>query len=174
MARYWFLPMARKTDSQLSDAGPKSCNDTIHENGFRFTPQRREVFDALMAKRDHPTAVEVFMRVKERMPSISLATVYNCLETLTECNLVKHVNLDRAPSRYCANLEPHGHFFCTECDAVHDVPLRKKGAARSDRQDLDAPPEFGRHPSRSSSLRGLCPDCAARDNAKPTLKSNKI
>ena len=104
---------------------PKSCNETIHENGFRFTAQRREVFDALMAKRDHPTAVEVFMRVKEKMPSISLATVYNCLETLTECNLVKHVNLDRAPSRYCANLEPHGHFFCTECGSVIDVPLPK-------------------------------------------------
>ncbi len=90
----------------------KSCDETIHERGFRFTTQRREVYDALMVKRDHPTAVEVFMRVKGRMPNISLATVYNCLETLTECGLVRHVNLDRAPSRYCPNLEPHGHFFC--------------------------------------------------------------
>ena len=59
-----------------SDA--KTCDETIHENGFRFTSQRREVYDAIMAKRDHPTAVEVFMRVKEKMPSISLAT--NCLK----------------------------------------------------------------------------------------------
>ena len=144
--------MSKKTE-------PKSCNETIHQNGFRFTAQRREVFDALMAKRDHPTAVEVFMRVKEKMPSISLATVYNCLETLTECNLVKHVNLDRAPSRYCANLEPHGHFFCTDCGAVSDVPFRK---------DVD-PGETWELPPNSVvthhevSLRGLCPACAAKN-----------
>lgn len=134
----------------------KSCNETIHENGFRFTAQRREVYDALMAKRDHPTAVEVFMRVKERMPTISLATVYNCLETLAECSLVKHVNLDRAPSRYCANREPHGHFFCTECGAVFDVPMRKK-------EPLEKTWELPRHSTvthQEVSLRGLCPDCA--------------
>src|SRR5206468_11635334 len=96
----------------------------ISRRGFRFTEQRRTVYEALMAKRDHPTAVEVFMRVKKAMPSISLATVYNCLETLTECGLVKHVNHDRAPSRYCPNLEEHGHFFCHDCGAVFDVPLR--------------------------------------------------
>ena len=97
-------PMRKKTDA-------KSCDETIHENGFRFTAQRREVYDAIMARRDHPTAVEVFMRVKETMPSISLATVYNCLETLTESGLVKHVSLDRGSSRYCPNPAPHGHFF---------------------------------------------------------------
>ena len=69
----------------------KSCNETIHENGFRFTAQRREVFDAVVNRRDHPTAVDVFMQAKEKLPTISLATVYNCLETLAECGLVKHV-----------------------------------------------------------------------------------
>src|SRR5450432_2952711 len=104
----------------------KSCDETIHQRGFRFTTQRREVYDALMVKRDHPTAVEVFMRVKGRMPSISLATVYNCLETLTGCGLVKSVNHDREPSRYCPNLKEHAHFFCTGCGTVADVPLRSK------------------------------------------------
>jgi len=159
--------MAKKIHSET---GSKSCNETIHENGFRFTPQRREVFDALMAKHDHPTAVEVFMRVKERMPTISLATVYNCLETLTECNLVKHVNLDRAPSRYCANREPHGHFFCTECNAVFDVPLRQN-------QQLDKtwelpPNSIVTH--HEISLRGLCPDCVNTQTSKTAPKSNKI
>jgi Fur family peroxide stress response transcriptional regulator len=139
---------------------PKTCNETIHENGFRFTAQRREVFDALMAKRDHPTAVEVFMRVKEKMPSISLATVYNCLETLAECGLVKHVNLDRAPSRYCANLEPHGHFFCTECGTIFDVSLRK---LKQPEETWELPPNsvVSHH---EVTLRGLCPACATHDN----------
>lgn len=151
--------MAKKTESE-------SCDETIHKNGFRFTAQRREVFDALMAKRDHPTAVEVFMRVKEKMPSISLATVYNCLETLTECNLVKHVNLDRAPSRYCANLEPHGHFFCTDCGSIFDVPLRK-GQEPADTWELPADSVVTHH---EVSLRGLCPACAS--GAKKDLKTN--
>jgi len=105
-----------------SENSSKNCNDTISHKGFRFTAQRREVYDALQMQRDHPTAVDVFMRVQKKLPGISLATVYNCLETLTECGLVRAVNHDRQPSRYCANLQPHAHFFCEQCGAVHDVP----------------------------------------------------
>jgi Fur family peroxide stress response transcriptional regulator len=146
---------------------PKSCDETIHENGFRFTPQRREVFEALMAKRDHPTATEVFIRVKERMPTISLATVYNCLETLTECGLVKHVNLDRAPSRYCANREPHGHFFCTECGAVFDLPLRKKEQIE-ETWELPTNSVVSHH---EVTVRGLCPDCASENKISNTTST---
>ena len=158
--------MARKHESK-PESHDKSCDETIHENGFRFTPQRREVFDALMARRDHPTAVEVFMRVKERMPSISLATVYNCLETLTECGLVKQVNLDREPSRYCPNREPHSHFFCTGCHAVADVPLRKP--EQIEKTWVLPPNSVVTH--HEVSLRGLCPNCATK--SKPGAKSKK-
>jgi Fur family peroxide stress response transcriptional regulator len=106
-----------------SESSSKNCNETISQKGFRFTAQRREVYDALVVKRDHPTAVDVFMRVQKKLPGISLATVYNCLETLTECGLVRAVNHDRQPSRYCANLAPHAHFFCEQCGAVFDVPI---------------------------------------------------
>ncbi len=105
-----------------TESSSKSCNETISQKGFRFTAQRREVYDALLLKRDHPTAVDVFLRVQKKLPGISLATVYNCLETLAECGLVRAVNHDRQPSRYCANLEPHAHFFCEQCGAVVDVP----------------------------------------------------
>lgn len=110
-----------------------------------------------MAKRDHPTAVEVFFRVKETMPSISLATVYNCLEALTGAGLVRHVNLERQSARYCPNLEEHGHFFCDECGAVRDVPL-KDGRSISEAFDLPPDAELSCH---SVTLRGRCRDCAA-------------
>src|SRR5438067_8984737 len=131
----------------------KSYAETISKRGLRSTEQRRNVYEAVLAKRDHPTAVEVFMRVKKAMPSISLATVYNCLETLAQCGLVKHVSLDRAPSRYCPNLEEHGHFFCTGCGSVFDVPLRKKAKARD---EWEMPPHtvIAQH---EVSFRGLCP-----------------
>lgn len=130
-----------------------------------MTDQRRAVYDALMGERDHPTAVEVFMRVKSRMPSISLATVYNCLETLTGCGLVKAVNHEREPSRYCPNLSEHAHLFCESCNGVMDVPLR----ARRRAEDVWDLPETVVISHREVSFRGLCPKCSAA----PLKLSNK-
>jgi len=165
-----------KTRATASDEATPSPDETIHGRGFRMTDQRRAVYDALMTRRDHPTAVEVFMRVKGRMPSISLATVYNCLETLTDCGLVKSVNHDREPSRYCPNLEEHAHFFCTDCGAVADIPLRSK---KQPRDIWDVPAEILIEQS-DVAFRGLCPKCAkaaarragkARNSKASTFKS---
>ncbi len=125
--------------------------------GLRMTEQRRQVYDALMTQRDHPSAVEVFMRVKTKMPSISLATVYNCLETLTSCGLVKSVSHDREPARFCPNLEAHAHLFCDGCGGVVDIPLR------SDLQiaEIWELPENVRVSHQDVSFRGLCPKCAS-------------
>lgn len=97
--------------------------ETISHCGHRLTPQRRGVYDILLEKRDHPTATEVFLRAKNRMPAISLATVYNCLETLVSCGLAKQVNVERDATRFCANLQEHGHFICEKCGIVLDVAL---------------------------------------------------
>ncbi len=91
--------------------------------GHRSTPQREVVFKVIMEKRDHPTADEIFARVKSQMPTISLATVYNCLETLVQCGLVRQVNLERAPTRYCSNLHDHAHFHDDATGRVHDIEL---------------------------------------------------
>jgi Fur family peroxide stress response transcriptional regulator len=93
------------------------------KKGVRQTEQRKAVFEALMARADHPSAVEVFLRVKARVPSISLATVYNCLETLAASGQVRMVNHEREPSRYCANLSEHAHHFCSHCGSVTDLPM---------------------------------------------------
>jgi Fur family peroxide stress response transcriptional regulator len=148
-----------------SENSSKSCNDTISQKGFRFTAQRREVYDALQMQRDHPTAVEVFMRVQKKLPGISLATVYNCLETLTGCGLVRAVNHDRQPSRYCANLNPHAHFFCERCGAVHDVPGNEEGHGIAGWQ-LPAGAVVTHH---EVSFRGQCAECAG--TANPLSKS---
>ena len=92
-------------------------------SGLRPTPQREVVFKVILEKRDHPTADEIFARVKAQMPTISLATVYNCLETLVQCGLVRQVNLERAPTRYCPNLHEHAHFHDDTTGQVHDIDL---------------------------------------------------
>ena len=95
----------------------------LADSGLRATPQREVVYDVLLKKRDHPTADEVFARVKGEMPTISLATVYNCLETLVQCDLVRAVNFERGPTRYCPNLAPHAHFHDEKTGETHDIDL---------------------------------------------------
>lgn len=100
--------------------------------GMRMTKQRRIVFDVVQELSvAHPTASEVHERAKAYMPSISLATVYNCLETLTEAGAITQVNQNREASRFCPNLEPHAHYFCSECGKVFDVGLRERANAAS-------------------------------------------
>ncbi len=101
----------------------ESLAQRLADSGLRSTPQRELVYSVLLKKRDHPTADEVFARVKSELPGISLATVYNCLETLVQCDLVRAVNFERAPTRYCPNLLPHAHFHDEQSGKTHDIDL---------------------------------------------------
>src|ERR1039458_5186441 len=107
------------SNTDLSDALAQRLSDS----GLRSTPQREVIYNVLLTKRDHPTAEDVFARVKPEMPMISLATVYNCLETLVHCDLVRAVNFERGPTRYCPNLHPHAHFHDVETGSIHDIEL---------------------------------------------------
>ena len=131
--------------------------ERISHGGHRLTPQRREVYDVLLDERDHPTATEVFLRAKKRIPGISLATVYNCLETLVDCRLARQVHVDREATRYCPNLKEHGHFVCERCGKVHDIPVAK-GTRASRLWQL--PKKFSATQTEFT-VRGLCPDCNA-------------
>jgi Fur family peroxide stress response transcriptional regulator len=91
--------------------------------GLRPTPQRQQVYDVLLQKRDHPTAEEVFIRAKKTMPEISHATVYNCLDALVRCGLARQVTVERGATRFCPNMREHGHFHCRACGTIYDVDL---------------------------------------------------
>lgn len=136
--------------------------ETISHSGHRLTPQRREVYNVLLEDRDHPTATEVFLRAKKRVPTISLATVYNCLETLVECGLAKQVNVEREATRYCPNLSEHGHFVCDSCGIVSDIPVAKGGSLT---QFLKVPTGFSVNHSEIT-LRGTCPACKKTTHIK--------
>ncbi len=97
--------------------------ERLAHSGLRNTPQREVIYRALMENCDHPTADEVHARVRPAVASISLATVYNCLETLVQCDLVRQVNFERGPSRYCVNLHPHAHFHDEQTGATHDIHI---------------------------------------------------
>ena len=99
-------------------------------NGLRATRQREVVYSVILGKRDHPTADEIFSRVKARMPGISLATVYNCLETLVHCGLLRQVNFERESTRYCPNLSEHAHFHDESTGRIHDIELPAEATSR--------------------------------------------
>jgi len=122
-----------------------------------MTRQRREILKVLQAAKDHPSASEIFVRARDHVPGLSLATVYNCLETLSSHGLVTQVNLDRAPSRFCANQEDHVHFHCDACGVVFDAP------ARPNTEPLAGwiLPEGTQILQVDLTLRGLCPSCAS-------------
>ena len=122
--------MSPQADTLLPEVAPSLPSPTSSlsslaapKKGIRQTEQRKAVFEALMEHSDHPSAVDVFMRVKAKVPSISLATVYNCLEALTDSGVIRAVNHEREPSRFCANLQEHAHLFCTQCGSITDLQL---------------------------------------------------
>jgi Fur family peroxide stress response transcriptional regulator len=133
----------------------KRYEQSIALDGLRLTRQRKHVYEVLLGRQDHPTAMEVFLRAKPAMESLSLATVYNVLETLADRGLVRKVHLDSGSTRYCANSSKHGHFTCTRCSAVLDVPL----LPGAELEKLHQLPRGYAVTQQEVSLRGLCADC---------------
>ncbi|HBR95065.1 MAG TPA: transcriptional repressor [Opitutae bacterium] len=108
---------------QLEPKYKDLLDHALEGSGQRATKQREHVYALLLEKRDHPTADEVYARARANMPTISLATVYNCLETLVETKLIRQVNFEREPTRYCPNLTQHAHFYCRESGEIVDIDL---------------------------------------------------
>ena len=127
--------------------------ERLASRGLRPTAQREHVYRVLLQHRDHPTAEQVFMRAKKSMPDISMATVYNCLEALAKCGLLKEVNVDRFAMRYCPNMEEHWHFRCDKCGEVFDIDV-PPAKLRPEMPKGFQPTAF------EISVRGACPNCA--------------
>ena len=134
----------------------RGLSERLTTSGFRFTPQRQHVYDLLLQKRDHPTAEDVFIRAKRSMPQISMATVYNCLDALVKCQLIKQVTVDRGAARFCPNMHEHCHFYCDSCDTVFDVDL----PARTQRSV--ALPRGFKAEHYDIAIHGVCPDCTRK------------
>jgi len=150
--------MSRKSDN-LVDA---NLQEHLEKGGLRMTPQRQHVFEVLLGKRNHPTAEEVFIRAKKGMPEISMATVYNCLDALVSCGLVRQVNQDRTATRYCSNMRKHHHFYCEECGGAYDIDLVPSAPP------IEVPLPKGFRPTQFEvNVRGVCPECAGNARKQP-------
>jgi Fur family peroxide stress response transcriptional regulator len=139
----------------------------LAQTGFRFTAQRQHVYAVLLGRLDHPTAEQVFLRAKRTMPEISMATVYNCLDTLVKCGLVREVNLERAATRYCPNMQEHLHFYCEQCGQVFDIDFKSNGQPSG----FQLPQGF-RPMHFNLSVRGACPQCTRASQTRRGVKAH--
>jgi Fur family peroxide stress response transcriptional regulator len=148
--------MPHPTQRQPAKPSGLDCRLAVLGKDARLTPHRREVFEVLAASTDHPTATDLYTRVKDRSPHISLATVYNCLDHLTSAGLIKQVHLERGQSRYCANLHEHVHFHCETCGKVIDA----HPATDFDPAKFWNLPKGTRVTRTDLAIHGVCQSCA--------------
>lgn len=94
--------------------------DCKHE-GLSVTYQRLAIYKVLIKNPVHPTAEDIYKKVKIDYPTISLATVYKNLETLAEHNLISKVTYLHDLARYDGETEPHHHLVCVKCRKIVDI-----------------------------------------------------
>ncbi len=141
-----------------STQNDSELDEHLARGGFRFTRQREHVYDVLLQERDHPTAEQVFIRAKHDMPDISMATVYNCLDALVKCGLVRQVTLERGAARFCLNMTEHCHFYCDSCESIFDVELPADAG-------VELPKGFVAE-RFDIAIHGRCPACAGTKGVK--------
>jgi len=91
------------------------------KSGLKLTPQRLAILKFLEGNVEHPSVDQVYKGVMKKVPTISLATVYNTLETLKKRGQVKELNVDPLKKRFDPNTEVHHHIICVACQKILDV-----------------------------------------------------
>lgn len=97
--------------------------------GIAVTHQRQVVFEELCAMHGHPSPEEVYGRVRVRIPSISLATVYKTIHLFIESGVFREVSLHHGTLRVETNAQPHHHLVCTQCKTIRDIDAEALGLA---------------------------------------------
>ena len=124
---------------------------------MRLTRQRNIILSEVRGAKDHPSADEVYRRVRSTLPKISLGTVYRNLEYLTESGVIRKVEIGGGQRRFDPVLGDHAHFRCVRCGEIEDVPFevlldesgRKKQSWMEGRTILGNNVEYY----------GICPAC---------------
>lgn len=132
----------------------------LAERGYRVTPQRVAIYDAIHGDPSHPSADDVYQRVRRRYPMISPATVYKTLELFVRLGLVSELGFGDDVNRYDSNPEAHVNCVCVRCRKITDVDdaamlaAVRRRAADASRFEIFT----GRH-----EFYGLCPECRAAE-----------
>lgn len=139
-------------------ATPNTLTHALQTAGLRLTPQRLAICRLLAASADHPTAQAIYNDLRPEFPSLSLATVYNTLETLLKLGAINSLGTAGDDAvHFDADTQPHVNLACTVCHRVIDLPndhvadIEQEVAATSGYQIFGARVLYY----------GVCPDCQA-------------
>jgi Fur family transcriptional regulator, peroxide stress response regulator len=127
----------------------------LKERDFRLTPQRVELVRLIASSEGHPSARQLYTRIKRQFPTMSHATVYKTLGLLKEMGQVLEIDL-RDDSHYDGNRpQPHPHLICIKCNKIID------GEAEFDPSAIRKLEQVSGYKILRSqvSFYGLCPDC---------------
>jgi Fur family peroxide stress response transcriptional regulator len=127
----------------------------VREAGLKLTPQRMAIVRELADDPSHPTAQELYDRLRSELPTMSFATVYNTLATLSAAGLCTSRSLTRGPARFDPNMAPHDHAVCDRCARVVDVNCAEPGGAG------DPVPDGFQVRAVERVYRGVCARCAS-------------
>lgn len=126
----------------------------------RTSRQRQVILEELQALASHPTAAELYERVRRRLPKVSLGTVYRNLELLARLGKIQKLDFGGDEGRFDGDLRRHDHVRCVECGRLDDIPGRAVDLPErvvndcTDYQMLGFRLEF----------LGVCPQCQRRRN----------
>jgi Fur family ferric uptake transcriptional regulator len=127
----------------------------LQVNKLRMTHQRQVILEELRAVTSHPTADNLFGKVRQRLPKISLATVYRNLELLAESGVILKLETSGRQKRFDGNPRRHDHIRCLQCGRVADVPMDVIGMPDETPPDIAGFKVLGYR----LEFEGLCPDC---------------
>ena len=105
------------------------------ERGLAFTHQRRVIGEMLLANPGHHSPDEIYAAVREKVPSISLGTVYKNIRTFVETGILREVSVHHGSMKLEFGLHAHHHLVCTRCRTIEDIeetaiePIRLRGKA---------------------------------------------
>ena len=133
--------------------------ETVCRNeGIKLTHQRMEIFREVAQTEDHPDADQIFQRVRDRIPTVSLDTVYRTLWRLKDLGLIVPRGSSRERTRFDANLKNHHHFVCGRCGFTRDF-------FSNDFDNIKLPESIsslGEIEATHVEVRGICRECALK------------
>jgi len=93
----------------------------IRQRGFRMTPQRQLILEAVMDGKGHCTPDQIYNRVAKKAPALNRATVYRTLDFLAEQHLITSTDIGTGSKVYEMTTHPHHHLVCEHCGNVEQV-----------------------------------------------------
>lgn len=144
-----------KSEQTRSERRLAHLEASARKAGVKMTPQRLEIFRELASTQEHPDAETLFRAVQQRMPTVSLDTVYRTLWMLHDLGLVATLGPQRNGLRFDANLDPHHHYVCVRCGLVRDFESQELDSLSVP----DAVRQLGSIVGAQVEVRGLCARC---------------